>query len=197
MTTFQRSNHFFKSLNCTSKHVVQWTSAKESGNKTACDIYLNVFRLFNKLLTQCTVVGTHLVKARRIALNQKMKGNIEPRRQIIEQYNLEASKWWNMWQDERDRKFQPTYNHHLELLCNSQITWFHNMVQQKLAFRRMDNIFWFNSNWYSARRHIWDLCSVLPAPALTKTGVGPCKIRRMALLRNTRRYFTLSLFIIF
>lgn len=101
-----------------------------------------------------------------------------------------------MWQDERDRKFQPTYNHHLVELCNSQITWLHNMVQQKLAFRRMDNIFWFNSNWYSARRYIWDLCSVLPAWALTKPGVGLCKIRRMALLKNTRRYFTLSLFFI-
>lgn len=26
-------------------------------------IYLNVFRLFDNLLTQCTVMGTHLVKA--------------------------------------------------------------------------------------------------------------------------------------
>jgi len=32
-----------------------------------------VFRLFNKLLMQCTVVGTHLVKAWRIAPDQKMK----------------------------------------------------------------------------------------------------------------------------
>lgn len=90
-----------------------------------------------------------------------------------------------MWRDERDRKLQPTYSHHLVLLCNSQITWFQNLVQQKLAFRRMDNVFWFNSNWCTARQHIWDLCSALPVWALTKPGVGLCKIRRMALLKNT------------
>lgn len=150
-----------------------------------------MFRLLNNLLPQSTVVGTHLVKPWRIAPAQNMKkGNIEPGRQITEQYNLVYCKWWNMWEDERDRKFQPTWSHHLVLLCNSQITWFQNLVQQKLAFRRMANIFRFNSNWCTARQHIWDLCSVLPAWALTKPGVGLCKIGR-------RSYFPSSLHLVF
>lgn len=116
------------------------------------------------------------------------KGNLEPRKQIIEQYNLSDETWL----DERGHKFQPTYNHNLALLCNCQRTWFHNVVEQKVTFKRRDNVFCFNSSWYSAIRHIWDVCSVLLAWVLKKAGFGLYKTRK-ALLKNTRRYFIFSL----